>query len=100
MTTEDTLPSDWADINALIADMKQFATEHPDYEFMCADDPGNSPIRAPRFGWTAFKVEGDVELSKLWTIKVRDVRRGDDPILLVLETQTTRKNHLAAMIGR
>ena len=78
------LPSDWDDICKLWEDVEQFALDHPNHTFLCADDPGanHTPPRVGRYGWTAFlERPSDLgehapwdEQAKLWTIPIGDFK--------------------------
>ena len=49
---------------SLWRDMKKFAKEHPDHEFLSANNP-----EFRRMGWVAFRNNPD-EQTKMWTIKI------------------------------
>jgi hypothetical protein len=57
--------TDWDSFPALWRDMKRFAKEHPDHEFIPADNP-----EFRRFGWIAARNDPEDEQMKVWTIKV------------------------------
>jgi hypothetical protein len=76
------IDTDFDDIYAVFNDMRKFAEEHADenYVFLNADDPGlnHTPPRVPRMGWTAYKAGvdpyRDTSDSKAWTITLANLK--------------------------
>jgi hypothetical protein len=68
------IDTDFADIQVLFRDMEQWAREHPAATFLCADDPGTTNGRIPRFGWVGWYVVDGDEQRRFWTITMPNMR--------------------------
>lgn len=100
------IASDWPDFPGLWAAMQQFAKDHPNHTFLCADDPGVNyqPPRIARLGWTAFRAnppEGETEDAQAWTITVANLKKTYDsspePSKQALQTAAGRQAMLETL---
>jgi hypothetical protein len=57
-------------LSQLFADVRAFVMAHPGATVLAADDPLTRQI-----GWTAFKVEGDVEHSQLFMMGLTSIKQ-------------------------
>lgn len=104
------IDTDYTDIKLLFADMRKHAKQHPDWAYLCADDPGHhhDPVRVPRLGWTGFpKDDPNDGESKQWTITLTTVKNtrfglgeANTALALGMETALGRQKLLEHIIGR
>lgn len=85
------------DIYEIFDEMREYAREHPNATFLCADDQ-----RTRSYGWIAYEVIDGVEYNQQWTIGLsllwEQFRRGrDHPDQLT--RATSRQEHLRRLVA-
>jgi hypothetical protein len=72
------LDTDWDSLDAIFADMKKVAVEHPGSLVIAADDPGinYNPPRVGRLGWNLYDPsKSEDDFIKRWTITLGVIRK-------------------------